>query len=183
MCVGVMGTALASPLYPIYQQAWGLRPSDITMVFVVYMFGTLTSLLFLGRLTQRHGFLPILRTGLALMTAGVPIDLPDSNASALPQESEQVVVSIDEQGYVYIDDAAVPVGGLPDALAALPRTGAEGPDITLRADRALDYGRVMAVMGELNRAGLNRISLITNAGAASGGADAAPVTGGSSTQP
>ena len=53
-----------------------------------------------------------------LMTAGVPIDLPDSNASALPQESEQVVVSIDEQGYVYIDDAAVPVGGLPDALAA-----------------------------------------------------------------
>ncbi len=71
MCVGVMGTALASPLYPIYQQAWGLRPSDITMVFVVYMFGTLTSLLFLGRLTQRHGFLPILRTGLTLMTAGV----------------------------------------------------------------------------------------------------------------
>ena len=117
-----------------------------------------------------------------LMTAGVPIDLPDSNASALPQESEQVVVSIDEQGYVYIDDAAVPVGGLPDALAALPRTGAEGPDITLRADRALDYGRVMAVMGELNRAGLNRISLITNAGAATGGAETAPVTGGSSPQ-
>ena len=117
-----------------------------------------------------------------LMTAGVPIDLPDSNASALPQESEQVVVSIDEQGYVYIDDAAVPVGGLPDALAALPRTGAEGPDITLRADRALDYGRVMAVMGELNRAGLNRISLITNAGAATGSAETAPVTGGSSPQ-
>ncbi len=117
-----------------------------------------------------------------LMTAGVPIDLPDSNASALPQESEQVVVSIDEQGYVYIDDAPVPVGGLPEALAALPRNSAEGPDITLRADRALDYGRVMAVMGELNRAGLNRISLITNAGAASGGANAAPVTGGSSPQ-
>ena len=118
-----------------------------------------------------------------LMKTGVPVDLPDSNASALPQESEQVVISIDEQGYIYIDDAQVPVGGLPEALAALPRNGAEGPDITLRADRALDYGRVMAVMGELNRAGLNRISLITNAGAASGGADAAPVTGGSSTQP
>ena len=71
MCVGVMGTALASPLYPLYQQAWGLKPSDITHLFVVYMFGALTSLLFLGRLTQRHGFLAILRTGLALMTAGV----------------------------------------------------------------------------------------------------------------
>ena len=48
------------------------------------------------------------------------------------------------------------------------------PDITLRADRALDYGRVMAVMGELNRAGLNRISLITNSAAP------APVNAGSS---
>ncbi len=71
MCVGVMGTALASPLYPIYQQAWGLRPSDITQIFVLYMFGVMASLLFLGRLTQRYGFLPILRTGLIVMTTGV----------------------------------------------------------------------------------------------------------------
>ena len=68
----------------------------------------------------------------------------------------------------------MPVGGLPQALENLPRTG-EGPDITLRADRALDYGRVMAVMGELNRAGLNRISLVTN-----GGQSAPPVNSGSS---
>jgi len=72
---------------------------------------------------------------------------------------------IDEAGYVYIDDTEVPLGGLPQALESLPRTGGDGPDITLRADRALDYGRVMAVMGELNRAGLNRISLITNSAA------------------
>ena len=71
MCVGVMGTALASPLYPIYQSTWNLRPSDITQVFVLYMFGVLASLLFLGRLTQRFGFLPILRAGLIVMTSGV----------------------------------------------------------------------------------------------------------------
>ena len=71
MCVGVMGTALASPLYPLYSEAWGLRPSDITRLFVAYMAGALASLLFLGQLTQRLGFLPILRAGLALMTAGV----------------------------------------------------------------------------------------------------------------
>lgn len=70
MCVGVMGTALASPLYPIYQTAWNLRPSDITHIFVLYMCGVLVSLLFLGRLTQRFGFLPILRSGLIVMTAG-----------------------------------------------------------------------------------------------------------------
>ena len=108
-----------------------------------------------------------------LLTAGVPIQLPDSRANALPQEQQQVSISIDTEGYVYIDDNQVPVGELPQALEAIPRTG-EGPDITLRADRALDYGRVMAVMGELNRAGLNRISLVTN-----GGQSAPPVNRGS----
>ncbi|TMM46686.1 ExbD/TolR family protein [Qipengyuania marisflavi] len=112
-----------------------------------------------------------------LLTAGVPIDLPDSRANALPQDSQQVTISLDAEGFVYIDDNRVAVGGLPDALASLPRTGGTGPDITLRADRALDYGRVMAVMGELNRAGLNRISLITNGGAP------APVNSGSSDGP
>ncbi|PZT90444.1 MAG: protein TolR [Citromicrobium sp.] len=101
-----------------------------------------------------------------LLTAGVPIDLPDSRASALPQEQQQVSISIDTDGYVYIDDTQVQVGELPQALEAIPRDG-EGPDVTLRADRGLDYGRVMAVMGELNRAGLNRISLVTNGGQAS----------------
>jgi len=109
-----------------------------------------------------------------LMTAGVPIDLPDSRAAQLPNEQQQVTISIDQAGYVYIDDVEVPLGGLPQALESLPRAGGEGPDITLRADRALDYGRVMAVMGELNRAGLNRISLITHSAAP------APVNAGSS---
>ena len=71
MCVGVMGTALASPLYPLYQQAWGLQPSHITQIFVAYMLGTLASLLLLGRLTDRFGFVPVLRAGLILMTLGV----------------------------------------------------------------------------------------------------------------
>lgn len=96
-----------------------------------------------------------------LLTAGVPVELPDSRARALEQEQDQVTISIDREGYIYIDDQAVEVGGLPEALAALPATG-DKPLVTLRADRALDYGRVMAVMGELNRAGFNSISLVTN---------------------
>ena len=71
MCVGVMGTALASPLYPLYQVTWNLRASDITHIFVVYMFGVLASLLFMGRLTARFGFLANLRLGLVLMTLGI----------------------------------------------------------------------------------------------------------------
>lgn len=95
-----------------------------------------------------------------MLTAGVPVDLPESRANALDSEPQGVTISIDEAGNVFIDDAAVEVGGFAQALEALPRSG-DGPDITLRADRGLDYGRVMAVMGELNRAGLNRISLVT----------------------
>ena len=71
MCVGVMGTALASPLYPLYQAQWQLQPSHITGIYVAYMGGALASLLFLGRLSDRFGFLPVLRGGLALVTAGV----------------------------------------------------------------------------------------------------------------
>jgi len=100
-----------------------------------------------------------------LLTAAVPVDLPDSRANPIDSEAQSVTLSINRSGQVFIDERAVPSGGLAQALDSLPRTGA-GPDITLRADRALDYGRVMAVMGELNRAGLNRISLVTNGSSA-----------------
>ena len=66
-----MGTALASPLYPLYQARWDLLPSHITGIYVAYMLGALASLLFLGRLSDRFGFLPVLRSGLMLVTAGV----------------------------------------------------------------------------------------------------------------
>ncbi|RTZ48230.1 MFS transporter [Candidimonas sp. SYP-B2681] len=75
MCVGVMGTALASPLYPLYQDVWHLKASDITVIFTIYMFGVLASLLFLGRLTNRFGFLPMLRAGLIVVTLGVLLSM------------------------------------------------------------------------------------------------------------
>ena len=96
-----------------------------------------------------------------LLTSGVPIELPDSRANPLDQEPDQVTISLDRQGQVFIDRDRVPEGGLADALAALHH-GGKPPLVTLRADRGIDYGRVMAVMGELNHAGFNSISLVTN---------------------
>ena len=96
-----------------------------------------------------------------LLTSGVPIELPDSRANPLDQEPDQVTISLDRQGQVFIDDDRVPDGGLPERLAALHH-GGKPPLVTLRADRGIDYGRVMAVMGELNHAGFNSISLVTN---------------------
>ena len=97
-----------------------------------------------------------------LLTAGVPIELPDSRANPLDQDPKQVTISIDREGYIFIDKERVEIGGFPEALAQLNRGGGEPPQVTLRADKALDYGRVMAVMGELNRGGFNSISLVTN---------------------
>lgn len=70
MCVGVMGTALASPLYPLYQTAWQLQTSDITLVYAIYMAGAMLSLLMLGSLSDRYGFVRVLRLGLIVVTAG-----------------------------------------------------------------------------------------------------------------
>ncbi len=98
-----------------------------------------------------------------LMTAGVPVELPESRAKALAQEQRQVTLTMGRDGKIFIDKSAVAPGRLADQLAALPK-GADGkpPQVTLRADKALDYGRVMAVMGELNRAGFNSIALVTS---------------------
>ena len=95
-----------------------------------------------------------------LLNSGVPLDLPDSRANAMDNEAQSITISLDAEGNAFIDDTPVPAGGFAEALAGIDQS-AEEPDVVLRADRALDYGRVMAIMGELNRAGLNRISLVT----------------------
>ena len=112
-----------------------------------------------------------------LLRAGIPISLPDSHAQPLEQNPKQVTVTLTRDGTAYLDDAKLSPGELADRIAALP-PGADGkpPLVTLRADRGLDYGRVVAVMGDLNRAGITQISLVT-------GIAAAPVTGGSGNAP
>ena len=110
-----------------------------------------------------------------LLASGVPVQLPESNASALDQESEPTQVAIDDSGQIFVDDVPitdVELASTFSAIAAQP-TGPEGHAVFLRADTTLDYGRVMAVMGELNRAGLNRISLLTTAPGEGGRSDTA----------
>ena len=98
-----------------------------------------------------------------LLTAGVPVELPDSRAKAVDTDDEPLAISIDPAGVIFVGDELVRG---PDLAARLEREAARPnpPAVLLRADRSLDYGRVMAVMGELNRAGLNKVSLITAPG-------------------
>jgi biopolymer transport protein TolR len=100
-----------------------------------------------------------------LLTAAVPIDLPDSRAKPLDtEEREPVQLSIGGDDTLYIGVDPVSEAELPARLSAIAQedAGQDRPrQIMLRADKGLDYGRVMQVMGELNRAGLSRIALVT----------------------
>ena len=75
MCVGVMSTALISPLYPLYKDVWELRTSDISLIYVVYMLGALCGLLFMGRLADRLGFRAVMMLGLILGWVGTLVTL------------------------------------------------------------------------------------------------------------
>ena len=98
-----------------------------------------------------------------LLVSGVPVELPESRANALDQKKEPVEISIDKEGATFIDGNEVPPSELPSRLEEI--AAAQNPDdarqIMLRGDRAIDYGQMMRVMGELNRAGLNSVSLVT----------------------
>ena len=98
-----------------------------------------------------------------LLTAGVPVNLPDSRAKPLDQDQKPVQISMEAGGKIFVDNDEVTQDILPDVLQQLASKadGGQPPQIFLRADKGLDYGRVMRVMGELNRAGLNRVALVT----------------------
>ena len=83
LCIGTIGTALASPLYPIYQQLWGLMPSDITVIFVAYMFGCLTTLLFFGRTSNTLGYVKTMQIGLIFIIFGLVFSIFATDALLL----------------------------------------------------------------------------------------------------
>jgi biopolymer transport protein TolR len=98
-----------------------------------------------------------------LMTSGVQVDLPESKAQALAQEQEPVSVTIDPAGTIFLNDEALAPEDLAARLDAIRAASSEegGPRVHLRADQTLNYGLVIGVMGELNRAGLRRVALVS----------------------
>jgi biopolymer transport protein TolR len=98
-----------------------------------------------------------------LLVTGVPVELPESRANALDQKDEPVEIAIDKEGATFIDGTEVPPSELPARLEELAAAqDADKPrQIMLRGDTTISYGQMMRVMGELNRAGLNSVSLVT----------------------
>ncbi len=98
-----------------------------------------------------------------LLTQGVPVNLPDSRAKPLEQDQQPTEISMDADGRIFVAKEEVSVDALAQRLDQVVARAPAGqpPQVLLRADRGLDYGRVMRVMGLLNAAGLNRVALVT----------------------
>ena len=97
-----------------------------------------------------------------LLTAGVQVNLPESRAKPLDQDQKPVQISVDQQGLIFLDNSEVTEEALPGLLEEIAKQrGEDKPQVFLRADLRLEYGKVMRVMGELNRVGLNKVSLVT----------------------
>src|SRR5579863_9197304 len=97
-----------------------------------------------------------------LLTVGVPLDLPQSQAKSLDQDREPLTVSVNVQGQIFLQNSEIKVDDLVAKLKAV--TDARGgPDarIYVRGDKKVDYGTMMRVMGRLSAAGYHRVALVT----------------------
>ena len=99
-----------------------------------------------------------------MLTVGVPIKLPDTAASAMPNEEEEpLTISITSDGLILLQTTEVADSDLIPKLKAIAAER-KSDKVFLRADGALAYERVAQVMGALNAGGFNNIGLVTDAG-------------------
>jgi len=97
-----------------------------------------------------------------LLTVGVPLDLPQTQAKSLEQDKTPLQLSVDIKGKIFINDTEVSMTELVPKLKAI--TDARGgldERIFMRADKKADYGTVARVMGQLSGAGFKRLALVT----------------------
>ncbi|MDE2445727.1 MAG: protein TolR [Alphaproteobacteria bacterium] len=95
-----------------------------------------------------------------LMTVGVPIELPKTEAKPMNQQTEPLTISVQADRKVYVQEAEIPLGELAAKLQALVKNGNQ-EQLMVRADTSVPYGAVMEVMGVLNAAGYTKIGLVT----------------------
>ena len=95
-----------------------------------------------------------------LLTVGVPVDLPTSSARQIGGQDEPLVVTVTSDGKIFLQDTSLQIDQLIPRLSAIMENR-KGNRIFLRGDKTIAYGKIMVVMGALNRAGFRRVALIT----------------------
>ena len=95
-----------------------------------------------------------------LLTVGVPIDLPETQAKALNAETQPITISVNKDGQVYLQETEVAIEEIVPKLEAIAKTGYE-ERIYVRGDTAAAYGTVMKVMARVSAAGFRNLGLVT----------------------
>jgi biopolymer transport protein TolR len=97
-----------------------------------------------------------------LLTVGVPIDLPQSQAANLQPEHEPLAISITVKGQIFLQNTEIQMEELVPKLKAITQArGGADERIFVRGDKSVDYGTIMRVMGRLSAAGFRRVGLVT----------------------
>jgi biopolymer transport protein TolR len=98
-----------------------------------------------------------------LLTVGVPIDLPQSQAKALEQNNEPLTVSVNNQSQIFLQNDEIKLDDILPKLKAIidARRGSSNDLIYIRGDKTVAYGMMMRVMGRISSAGYHRIALVT----------------------
>jgi len=98
-----------------------------------------------------------------LLTVGVPLDLPQSQAKSLDQDREPLTISVNVQGQVFLQNSEIKIDELVTKLKAITEARGGGFDerVYVRGDKKVDYGTMMRVMGRLSAAGYHRVALVT----------------------
>ena len=95
-----------------------------------------------------------------MLTVGVPIDLPDTQAKAMNADTQPITVSINAAGQIYLQETEIPIDELVAKLQAISKTGYE-ERIFIRGDKSTDYGTAMKVMARISAAGYKNIGLVS----------------------
>jgi biopolymer transport protein TolR len=105
-----------------------------------------------------------------MMTSGVNVDLPKTDAKPLNTDSEPLTVSIQGDGKIYLQDNAIELPDLVTKLNAIA-AGDMGRRIFVRGDKGISYGQVMNLMATIAQGGFTKVALLADA---SGAPSAAP---------
>ncbi|MDE0780681.1 MAG: protein TolR [Alphaproteobacteria bacterium] len=94
-----------------------------------------------------------------LLTVGVPVNLPKASVEPLNEEKEPLIITLDAEGRVYLQESEISQDVLIPRLVAVSEAN---PDLRVfvRGDRAINYGRVMEIMGLVSEAGFSKVALI-----------------------
>lgn len=99
-----------------------------------------------------------------LLTVGVQVDLPKTQAAVIPGKDEPLAVTVNKNGNIFLQETEIELDALAPRLLAITNNN-PAVRIFVRGDQAINYGRIMEVMGTINAAGFTKVALVTEQGA------------------